>query len=190
MPSFDETSDEALMSAYARADDDAFVVLLRRYGPRLLAYFVRSFRDRTVAEDLYQTTILKLHGARASYREGAAFRPWLFGIAVRVRADELRRRYRDASEPDMATRAGMFPKPASTPEESERASRVRNAIAELPESQREVVVLHRYAGLTFAEIAELLRARGEPALEGAIRARAFRAYQSLRSVLLDLEEAS
>lgn len=182
-----ERSDERLMERYAAGDDAAFALLLPRFGPSLLSYFARSFRGREVVEDLYQTTILKLHHARPSYRPGATFRSWLFGIAVRVRADELRRRYRDVREPEAAERASLVPKPYVDPEESERARRVRHAIAALPESQREVVLLHRYADLSFAEIADVLASRGEVVDEVALRARAFRAYRTLRAALADLE---
>ena len=64
---------------------------------------------------------------------------------------------------------------------SDRAARVRAALAELPESQRVVVVLHRYEGLTFGEIA---RALGTT--EGAVKLRAFRAYERLRVRLAPL----
>jgi RNA polymerase sigma-70 factor (ECF subfamily) len=66
----------------------------------------------------------------------------------------------------------------------ERTARVRQAIDQLPESQRVVVQLHRFEGLTFAQIADIL---GTTAL--AVRARAFRAYETLRLELADLVQA-
>src|SRR5436853_571647 len=58
---------------------------------------------------------------------------------------------------------------------------VRQAIARLPESQRMVVHLHRYEGMTFPEIAQVLSTT-----EGAVKLRAFRAYETLRESLKDL----
>jgi RNA polymerase sigma-70 factor (ECF subfamily) len=171
------------MTAYASGDTAAFRLLLPRFADRLWGYFAKAFRDRAVADDLYQTTLLKLHGARAGYRAGAPFRPWLFGIASRVRADELRRRYRRSDDAAYAEHSGPT---WSDPESAQRDRVVRDALAALPESQREVVMLHRYAGLSFAEIGELLaNEEGAPVAEGTVRARAFRAYAKLRELLAD-----
>src|SRR5262245_44913303 len=82
------------MAQYAAGDTDAFRRLFARLAPGLRAFFLRSFRDLSVAEDLVQSTFLKLHRARASYRPELAARPWIFTIAAGVRRDELRRRYR------------------------------------------------------------------------------------------------
>jgi RNA polymerase sigma factor (sigma-70 family) len=176
-------TDEDLMAAYASGDMVAFGLLLPRFADRLWGYFAKTFRDRAVADDLYQTTLLKLHGARASYRTGAPFRPWLFGIASRVRVDELRRRYRVENDAEYAARN---PSVANDPESAQRDRIVRDALAALPESQREVVMLHRYAGLSFSEIGMLLADReGGAVAEGTVRARAFRAYAKLREILAD-----
>jgi RNA polymerase sigma-70 factor (ECF subfamily) len=67
--------------------------------------------------------------------------------------------------------------------------RVRSALAELPEAQRSVVLLHRFEGMTFGEIATILSAvEGRPLQEGAVRVRAFRAYATLRNVLVGPDE--
>jgi RNA polymerase sigma-70 factor (ECF subfamily) len=138
-----------------------------------------------VADDLLQTTFLKLHRARDTFRPGAKVRPWVFGIAARVRVDELRRRYRlPRSVSDEALDDLRFSIPAPRPEAGQVAARVQAAIAELPESQRVVVLLHRFEGLTFAEIGDALGAA-----EGAVRIRAFRAYATLRKKLEDLADA-
>ena len=79
--------EEALMAAYARGDDSAFVELFGSVGPTVQGFFIKRFHDPTVAEDLLQTTFLKLHRARHDYRTGAPLRPWLFTIASRVGID-------------------------------------------------------------------------------------------------------
>lgn len=167
----------------------AFDRLFEALAPRLHAFFARSFGDAAVADDLLQITFLKLHRARADYVPGAPVRPWVFAIAARVRLDELRRRRRvpeDADEEALAkaderASAEAPPSGEDAVDASDRAARVRAALAELPESQRVVVVLHRYEGLTFGEIA---RALGTT--EGAVKLRAFRAYERLRVRLASL----
>jgi len=172
------------MAAYVAGDRRAFTELFNRLAPRVHGFFLRSFSP-AVADDLLQTTFLKVHRARGEFREGARLRPWLFAIAARVRLDELRRHYRlpeSASEEELARVEDTRPDPAAALEEaSDVRDRVRRAVEQLPESQRAIVHLHRFEGLTFPEIAQALSTT-----EGAVKLRAFRAYEKLRAQLGDL----
>jgi RNA polymerase sigma-70 factor (ECF subfamily) len=170
------------MTAYADGDIAAFDVLFGRMAPRVFAFFLRGFGERSVANDLLQTTFLKLHRSRASYIRGAAFRPWLFSLAAHVRIDELRRRRRvpqmtshDELDDGFAT-AAVF-----EPGDDEQDRRVREALAKLPHGQRIVIELHRFEGMTFAEIGKVLGVA-----ETAARVRAFRGYETLRKSLRSL----
>src|SRR5262249_49791629 len=86
-------TDEALMAAYVAGDGKAFVRLFSRLAPAIHGVFLRAFQDKDVANDLTQTTFMKLHRARKGYRDASPVRPWVFSIAARVRIDELRHRY-------------------------------------------------------------------------------------------------
>jgi RNA polymerase sigma-70 factor (ECF subfamily) len=179
-----ERSEEALMQAYAEGDVEAFRRLFASLAPALHAFLARAARDDTVADDLTQTTFLKLHAARRQWRRGERVRPWVFSIAAHVHADWLRRQGRAAAEP-LDEEGLPDPHPASDPttglEDEERSERVRAAIEELTGPQRVVVHLHRYEGLGFAEIGKVLGIS-----EGAAKLRAFRAYEALRRRLADL----
>jgi len=183
----DDPGDEPLMARYLAGDHRAFEKIFTRLAPRVYGFFMRSFGEATVAEELVQVTFLNLHRSRATYRVGLPLRPWVFAIAARVRRDELRRRYRLKEDCDeealVRAEATTAMRAAGTEGERqrERSARVREAIDRLPESQRVVVQLHRFEGLTFPEIAQIL---GTTAL--AVRARAFRAYETLREELADL----
>lgn len=170
------------MARYAAGDAAAFRRLFAMVGPTIRAFFLRSFRDPAVADDLLQTTFLKLHRARSSYRPELPVRPWLFTIAARVRRDEFRRRYRlppHVGEDDWERfEVQMQEERKETNGESDLAETVRAAIDRLPEAQRAVVYLHRYEGLTFEEIAAVLSTT-----PGAARTRASRAYDALRKEL-------
>src|SRR5207248_1662344 len=99
------STDEELMSAYVAGDALAFEKLFARLAPRVHGFFLRSFRDEGVADDLLQVTFMKIHRARQQYRPGHRLAPWLFAVAARVRLDELRRRPRlpeDADEDAIA----------------------------------------------------------------------------------------
>jgi RNA polymerase sigma-70 factor (ECF subfamily) len=178
-----EVDEEALMEAYVAGDADAFERLFRSLAPLIHAFFVRSVGRGAVAEDLLQTTFLKLHGARATWRAGERLRPWVFTIAARVRLDWLRRQGRaeGAIEDDLIADPSPRGDPGELTASRERADRVRAALDRLAEPQRLVVHLHRFEELSFAEIGRVLGIS-----EGAARVRAFRAYAELRALLADL----
>ena len=172
-------TDEELMSAWVAGDARAFETLFTRLAPRVHGFFMRSFRSESVADDLMQVTFMKLHRARRRYRPGLKLAPWVFAIAARVRLDELRRRLRlpeDADEDAIARADEQAPREAAL--EPDVRDAVRAALDALPESQRTVIHLHRYEGMTFPEIAQALGST-----EGAIKLRAFRGYETLRQRL-------
>jgi RNA polymerase sigma-70 factor (ECF subfamily) len=178
------------MAAYIAGDRDAFRDLFAALAPRVHGFFLRTFRDGAVADDLVQQTFLKVHRARDTYRgDGSSVRSWIFAIAARVRLDELRRRKRlaeTANEDDLA-RADEEQAAVAQGERKEeearsgRAADVQAALSELPESQRVVIQLHRWEGMSFAEIAKTLGTS-----EGAVKLRAFRGYEHLRARLKGL----
>jgi RNA polymerase sigma factor (sigma-70 family) len=176
-----EGHEHELMAAYVDGDQAAFAALFAATAPRLLAFFMRAVPDRALAEDLLQRTFERVHSARHRYQRGAPVRPWLFTIAAHVRVDELRRRYRLPSTLDDTALDALpdsAPAPDEAPDQADRDARVRAAIDALPASQRVVVHLHRFEGMTFGEIGGVLGVK-----EGAVRIRAFRAYETLRGAL-------
>jgi RNA polymerase sigma-70 factor (ECF subfamily) len=176
-------TEESLMAAYAGGDRQAFARLFARVAPRLHAFFQRAFKDEGVADELMQTTFLKLHRARTTYHPELPFSPWLFTIAVHVRRDEWRRRFRlseDANEDAIAAadqRASVDQAIADATAE-DRFADLRAALSELPEIQRVVLQFHQYEGMTYVEIAAVLDTSA-----GAVRQHAFRAYEALRKRL-------
>jgi RNA polymerase sigma-70 factor, ECF subfamily len=176
------TPEDRLMAQYAAGDEGAFQRLFALLAPRVRAFFVRSFSDSAVADDLLQTTFLKLHCARSTYRPELPLKPWVFTIAASVRRDELRRRYRlpphvGEAELEQAEFGGYDPAPGIAVAAA-KADAVRAAITRLPESQRVVLHLHAYEELTFEQIAGVLGTT-----PGAVRVRASRAYERLREEL-------
>jgi RNA polymerase sigma-70 factor (ECF subfamily) len=178
------TTEERLMAQYVGGDEVAFRQLFVLLAPKLRAFFLRSFIDPALAEDLTQTTFLKLHRARDSYSPDRPLKPWLFTIAAGVRRDELRRRYRlppHVGEIELEQAEAQRPDDRTPPIESNAKNEieaVRAAIDGLPESQRAVLHLHLHEALTFEEIAQVLGTS-----PGAVRVRASRAYERLRKSL-------
>ncbi len=192
----DATPDDTLMADYTHGDERAAGLLFGRIGPRLRSFFLRAFGSPALADDLTQQTLLKVHQAHDKFRGDSPVAPWIFAIAGRVRLDELRRRMRlprfvedvdealelVSSTPDDA---GADASGVEALDRVALAARVHAALERLPESQRVVVKLHRFEGWTFAQIGRELGAS-----EGAVRIRAFRAYDRLRVLLADLREES
>ena len=179
------STDESLMAAYVRGDARAFQALFARLAPRIHAFFRRSLGDASTADDLLQATFLKVHTSRQRYRSELSLRVWVFTIAARARLDELRRRYRlpeEAGEEELdkiATRGLEGPwEQIDAQDRRELVARVRYAVDQLPETQRIVVHLNRFEGMTFFEIGQVLGIT-----EGAVKLRAFRAYETLRHLL-------
>jgi len=174
------------MAAYVAGDRRAFEHLFARLAPRLHRFFRRSFRAEATADDLLQVTFLKLHRARETYKPEMRVAPWAFAIAARVRLDEFRRRKRLAEDGDeealaRADEARAAEAASEVPLDGDTADAVRRAVDALPESQRVVIHLNRFEGMTFGEIARVLGTT-----EGAVKLRAFRAYGALKKTLAPL----
>jgi RNA polymerase sigma-70 factor (ECF subfamily) len=179
-------SDEALLAAYVAGDGAAFRALFSRYAPVLLRVLRRYTGSDADASDLVQHTFLQVHRARHDFREGARFRPWVFTIALNLAREHHRRRSRRQESP---LDAGDVPEPvadlAPAPSDGEYARRrVQQALASLPDAQREVIVLHWLEERPMAEIAEVVGASVT-----AVKVRAHRGYERLRGLLADLRGA-
>lgn len=171
--------DADLMRSYQRGDETAFQVLFQRHGHRIFRYFVHYTGDRAQAEDLLQQTWLQLHRARARFRPDEPFLPWLYTIAANLRRNSARARARSGAD---LTRDGELPEPPppALGDAEGRDLAVRQAVAALPESYRDVILLHRWHELGFAEIARILGTT-----EGAVKLRAHRGYLCLRELLAE-----
>ena len=176
-----------LMQRYCDGDAQAFRDLYRQVAPKLRGYLVRIARNPAVADDLLQQTFLKVHGARAAYIRGADPLPWIYSIAHRTFIDEVRRSKRaivnvavgDALPEVAAGLTGQTEAQSDEPRaDLEQTTAAMNALAALPEQQRQAVVLTKLDGKSIAEAAEI--AGTTP---GAMKVRAHRGYEALRRVL-------
>lgn len=147
-------SDETLMLSYAQGNADAFDALYQRYRQPLYAYFLRHVSDAPTANDLYQGAWEKVVGARKRYRSASPFRAWLFRIAHNHLVDHYRaQRQGSPLPPDLADEQAA--NPGEEIDEHDRQARFRAAILDLPDDQREALLLRLDAGLGIKEIAEV-----------------------------------
>ena len=169
------------MLAFQRGDETAFAALFERYRKRVANVAYHFLGDGDAAQDIAQEVFVKVYTSGKAYRPDAAFSTWLYRITANACLDELRRRKRSKCSPPEGL-PERVPDPAGSPEaraeSNELAREVRSAIASLPENQRMAVVLQRYEGLSYQQIAEVLKT-SVPAVESLL----FRAKQSLRARL-------
>lgn len=168
--------DEELMAAYVAGDDRAYAALYERLAPWLLRVMAHQLSRPEDARDLVQQSFLQAHVARHDFQAGARLRPWLVTIALNLKRGYFRRRKRHPEHAigEAAEVAGA----TDSPEKSAEASRLRAALTELPEPQREVLVLHYFAGFSYGEISAVTGTG-----LSAVKQRARRAYGRLREQL-------
>ncbi len=175
LPDPEET--EWIQAAQA-GDRSAFRYLAERYWDRLYRWLYHLTRDRHAAEDLTQETFLKALAAVDSFRAGSNFRAWLFRIGHNNFVNQkrsLRRTRQQLPEDIAAPDAGNA---ESTAENREALEVVRKAVADLPSDFRSALLLRVDEGLSFREVAAILRTTEETA-----RWRVFKARQKLMKVL-------
>ena len=176
-----DPTDEELMLAYQRGDRLALRALFSRYEPMVLRILARDLDSPEEAHDLSQQAFLQLHRARADFDSGRRFRPWFLTIVLNLKREHFRRRSRRIRALGaLLLRQRVHEDEArfSEPERAAEATRVRAALQELPEMQRDAIVLHWFEGLSFGEIAGMLGVS-----ESALKVRAHRGYARLRTLL-------
>ncbi len=168
---------EDLMVRYQRADHAAAAEFIRQVSPVLLRFLSGPAFTRGYAEDMLQECWLRIHKARHTYRPRDPVLPWIFAIARHTRVDGFRRRRRIESHElavdEFPEQPGRAEGPPGLPDLD-----LSRLIEMLPESQREVIFMLKVSGMSLEEVA-----RATSSTVGAIKQKAHRAYEKLRSGL-------
>jgi len=175
-------------------DDNAaaFEELVVRYQARLVTLLEYLVGSRDLAEDLAQEVFLRVYRARKSYEPGARFSTWLFTIANHVASNALRARSRrrevslrssdggsTGSRPlERVVQASSGQMPARQLDKAEMRDVVRLAVAALKERQRMAVLLSKFEGMSYADIAQTMELSPQ-----AIKSLLSRARVNLRTTL-------
>jgi RNA polymerase sigma-70 factor (ECF subfamily) len=156
-------------------------VIVERWTPTLQRLVRRDFVRPSDADDLVQDAFLHLHRSAADFRAGERLRPWLVTIALNLRREHVRRRFRrPEAQLELDGRSDPAVQQPPVLEERDARRQIDVALAALPAAQREVIELHWFAGLPFAEVAQRVGAS-----VSAVKVRAHRGYERLRTMLKD-----
>ena len=166
---------EHLMALYQQADASAAAALVDLLSPQLYRFFASQMGSTNEAEDMLQEVWLRIHRVRHTYRPGEHVLPWVYAIAHRVRIDNYRKRSRISSR-EVGT--DVLPEIQAQTDQRTDLPPFDEMVAALPESQREVLVMLKVNGLSIEEIA-----CATASTPGAVKQKAHRAYERLRSLL-------
>jgi len=172
-------TDDELMARVRANDTRAFTELYERHAAALLTFLTRLTSDRRLGEDLLQETFVRLYRSRDTYEATGRFRAFLFTIARRLVIDWRRRQNAMRLEDPEEIETLQAPERAEDRAEArDLAERLEAALRRLPASQREIVLLARYAGLSAEEIAQVTGST-----PGAVRVGLHRALRRLRELI-------
>ena len=189
---YDSLSDAEVMLRAGSDDNAAFDYLVNKYHRPMIAFMYRMCHNQALAEELAQEVFLRVYRSRKGYAAEAKFTTWLYRIATNLAVNHARDHKVERSgkvvsldEPDEDT--GTTPDVADATLNveqqilrGERLAAIKKHVMALPEKQRTAVLMHKYDGMDYREIAVLLRLS-----ESATKSLLFRAYETLRERLKD-----
>jgi RNA polymerase sigma-70 factor (ECF subfamily) len=183
-------SDEQLVALTVKGDVQAFNEIVARWEGKLYSFVYRYLGDPEEAKDVTQESFVRAYSHLEGFRGQSKFSSWLYQIALNLCRSKLRRSTahpmvsidgRQEDNPLWAV-ADERPTPAEATLEQERVLAVREALAQLPEAQRTVIILKEYNGLKFREIAEILDTP-----ESTVKSRLYHGLASLAQALGHLQ---
>jgi len=186
----DPASDAAIMLRVAEGDEASFTYLAQKYHRPMIHFLFRMVNNQAIAEELAQEVFLRVYRARESYRAEARFTTWLYRIATNLAVNYARDTknertaqtvYLDQPDPETGTSPDLADDEPSAEERllrDERMAAIRLHVMALPERQRMAVLMHKYQGMDYRQIGEVLKLS-----ESATKSLLFRAYQTLREKL-------
>ena len=188
----DPSSDAAIMLRVAAGDESAFNFLVGKYHRAMIHFLFRMVRNQAIAEELAQEVFLRVYRSRESYRAEAKFTTWLYRIATNLAVNHARDTrhersaqtlYLDAPDEESGTTPDVADDEMTAEQRmlrDERMAAIRTHVMALPERQRMAVLMHKYQGMDYRQIGEVLKLS-----ESATKSLLFRAYQTLRDKLKD-----
>lgn len=183
-------TDAELLSMVKKGNIDAFDELVKLYQKRVVNIAYSLLSDREDALDAAQEVFIKVYKNISGFRGDSSVSTWIFRITQNVCRDFLRKRKAvflsldndNEDEPGIEI-ADESDSPEQVSERNERTAALRAAIAQLEENQRTVLTLFDIQGMSYEEIACIVRCP-----VGTVKSRLYRARESLRKILTENKE--
>ena len=175
-------SDQELMRIVQAGDLSPASEIYDRYSGRIYNFALRFLKNSEAAEDATQEVFVKMIRHASQFQGDAKLSTWLFSITANWCRDFLRKADNKSKESDdvlVTLPAPLDQSPDRNLEQRENEIRIQRALKALTPEQREAILLSRYQGLSYAEIAQI-----SGCSEGAVKTRVFRAMETLKKALL------
>lgn len=154
----DNETDILLMEKIAKGDSSAARVLVLKWQKPLINFFYRSVNDVHSAEDLAQQTFVKLLRNAGKYTPNASFSSYLFHIARNILVSDFRKRSRRTAEPTDPSELSAVAVSDDPITQNELRKSFAEAVEKLPENHRTAILLFCQQELSYAEIADAMKA--------------------------------
>lgn len=174
-------SDQELMRIVQAGDFSPASEIYDRYSSRIYNFSYRFLKNSEAAEDATQEVFVKMLKHANQFHGDAKLSTWLFSITANWCRDYLRKADNKAKEAEdvlVTLPAPSELSPERVLEQRENEKRIQKALSVLTPEQREAILLSRYQGLSYAEIAQI-----SGCSEGAVKTRVFRAMETLKKLL-------
>ena len=156
-------TDQALVQAFIQGDESSAEELINRHRRKVYTYILLNVKNQALTEDIFQETFIKVIQSlrRGKYRDNGRFLSWVIRIAHNLIIDHFRKEKQLNSISNDDSEVDLFNNQDFSEDnvedlmiENQIRTDIRKLIEELPDDQREVVLLRHFGGLSFKEIAE------------------------------------
>jgi RNA polymerase sigma factor (sigma-70 family) len=167
--------DEQVMQEVRAGEVGKLEVLFDRHHRALFRYFMHLTANRASSEDLVQEVFFRILKYRHTYQPETSFRAWMYQVGRNVYLDQAGRRKAEVALPDEAVALSSADLPADRQvQNKQEAVLLHRALAAMPPEKREVLVMSRFLGLKYEEIASVLKCE-----VGTVKVRVYRALREL-----------
>ncbi|MEM9328401.1 MAG: sigma-70 family RNA polymerase sigma factor [Bacteroidota bacterium] len=177
-----DLSDEHLMQRVQAGKLNYMELLFNRYQKRLYNYFLKCTLDADESADLAQITFIRVMKYRASYNPRRGFEVWLFQIARNLVKDHFRKLKVHRDQYDLVESLPEHAEDDEARQQLEREHLLNQAMAKLPPEKRELLVMAKFQGMKYEQIAEITETS-----VGNVKVQVHRAIAQLRDLYFDIE---
>ncbi len=175
----EKPTDEALMQEVSEGNLDSMTILFERYHQWIYNFFFQMIQNQSVCEDLIQNTFYKAIRYRNSYK-GGKFASWIFQIARNISSDYFKQLQKERLQGDVGLEKITEISEAYDEDNNENIQRLKYVLKKLPVKDRELLVMSRFQGMKYKQIAEVIGST-----EIAVKTKTHRAIKKLKTLYFE-----